>query len=58
MGLSGWFLTAALDYQKIDLIVGDMQVRNIVTGETGGDTDVAGIENETLMISVGGGLRF
>lgn len=58
MGFSGWFLTAALEYQKIDRIVGDMQVVDIVTGESGGDTDVAGIENETLMISVGGGLRF
>ncbi|MDD2240413.1 MAG: omptin family outer membrane protease [Kiritimatiellae bacterium] len=58
MGFSGWFVTAALDYQKIDLIVGDMHVRNTVTGETGGDKDVAGIENKTLLISVGGGLRF
>ena len=58
MGFSGWFVTAALEYQKIDRIVGDMQVVDIVTGESGGDTDVAGIENETLMISVGGGLRF
>lgn len=58
MGFSGWFLTAALEYQKIDRIVGDMQVVDIVTGESGGYTDVAGIENETLMISVGGGLRF
>lgn len=58
MGFSGWFLTAALEYQKIDRIVGDMQMVDIVTGESGGYTDVAGIENETLMISVGGGLRF
>jgi plasminogen activator len=57
-GMNGLFLTAAVDYQKIDLIVGDMEVVNIVTGETGGGEDVAGIENEYLVISLGGGIRF
>jgi plasminogen activator len=54
----GCFLAAALDYQRVDLIIGDMEVRNIVTGETGGDRDVAGIENEYRVISLGGGVRF
>ena len=58
MGFSGWFVTAALDYQKIDLIVGDMQARDGGTGETFSEKDIAGIENNTLLISLGGGLRF
>ena len=56
--LNGLFLSAAVDYQKIDLIVGDMEVTDYSTGETGGDTDVAGIENEYLVISLGLGTRF
>lgn len=52
------FVNAALDYQKIDLIVGDMSVRDGNTGETGGEKDVAGIENKYLVLSVGGGIRF
>ncbi len=55
---NGVFLSAALDYQKIDLIVGDMEVVDASTGESGGDDDVAGIENEYTMISLGGGIRF
>ena len=58
MGFSGWFLTAALDYQKIDRIVGDMQAHDGGTGETFSEKDIAGIENNTLLISLGGGLRF
>jgi outer membrane protease len=58
MGFSGWFLTAGLDYQKIDHILGDMEVRNVETGERGGERDVAGIENEVMVISLGGGVRF
>lgn len=54
----GLFFTAALDYQKIDLIIGDMQVTNYSTGETGGNMDTAGIENEYLIFSLGGGMRF
>lgn len=56
--MNGIFLTAAVDYQKIDLIVGDMEVTDYSTGETGGDTDVAGIENEYLVISLGLGTQF
>ncbi|MDY0146196.1 MAG: omptin family outer membrane protease [Kiritimatiellia bacterium] len=58
MGFSGWFLTAALDYQKIDRIVGDMQAHDGGTGKTFSEKDIAGIENNTLLISLGGGLRF
>ncbi len=56
--LKGVFLAAALDYQKIDLIVGDMEYYNGATGERGGDQDVAGIENDYLILSFGGGIRF
>lgn len=56
--LNGLFLSAAFDYQKIDLIVGDMQVRNVETGEAGGESDVAGIENEYMVFSLGGGIQF
>lgn len=52
------FVSAALDYQKVDLIVGDMAVVNYTTGETGSGKDVAGIENEYVTFSVGGGMRF
>ena len=56
--LKGAFVSAALDYQKIDLMVGDMEVEDISTGDSGGDTDTAGIENNYLMISLGGGFQF
>lgn len=56
--LKGVFLAAALDYQKIDLIVGDMQYTDGATGEVGGGEDMAGIENEYLVLSLGGGVRF
>lgn len=52
------FVAAALDYQKIGLMVGDMEVRNVVTGETGGGKDVAGAENKYVAFSLGAGLRF
>ena len=35
-----------------------MEVRNASTGETGGDPDVAGIENNYLLLSLGGGIQF
>ena len=54
----GAFVSAALDYQKIDLIVGDMEVEDLSSGERGGDTDTAGVENNYLMISLGGGFKF
>ena len=54
----GAFVSAALDYQKIDLMVGDMEVEDISTGERGGDTDTAGIENNYVMFSLGGGFTF
>jgi len=55
---SGAFVSTALDYQKVDLMIGDMEVTNYTTGETGGDSDVAGLENETTMLSLGLGLNF
>ena len=55
---NGLFLTAALDYQQIDLIVGDMEFYSGETGERGGGDDVAGIENEYTILSIGGGVRF
>lgn len=54
----GLFLSAALDYQKIDLIIGDMEVLDATTGEFGGEKDAAGIENEYLAISLGVGKEF
>ncbi len=55
---NGAFCAVGLDYQVVDLIVGDMEVEDYSTGETGSDTDVAGIENNYVVISVGGGVRF
>lgn len=55
---NGLFLTAAVDYQKIDLIVGDMEYYNGGTGEVGGGQDAAGIENEYVILSLGAGVRF
>ena len=52
------FLLAALDYQQVDLIIGDMEVYDTRTGEYGGDADNAGIENEYLVISLGAGMTF
>lgn len=54
----GFFLSAAVDYQKIDLIIGDMEITDAATGETGGDENVAGIENEYVVVSLGGGIHF
>ena len=54
----GAFATAALDYQRVDLIIGDMEVEDYSTGETGGDEDTAGIENDTLVLSLGLGVNF
>jgi outer membrane protease len=56
--MNGTFVSAAVDYQKIDLIIGDMTVTDYSTGETGGDSDVAGIENEYMVISLGLGVDF
>ncbi len=56
--LKGVFLSAAVDVQTIDLIVGDMEAYDASTGESFGDDDVAGIENEYMVISLGGGYRF
>ncbi len=55
---NGAFASAALEYQKIDLIIGDMELEDYSTGETGGDSDVAGIENEYLLLSLGLGIGF
>lgn len=57
-GLNGLFLAAGLDYQKVDLMIGDMEMVDDSTGETGGEADVAGIENEIMVISLGGGIQF
>ena len=56
--LKGAFLAAALDVQTIDLIVGDMEYYDASTGEYGGDEDIAGIENESMVFSLGGGYQF
>lgn len=56
--LQGAFLAAALDVQTIDLIVGDMEYYDASTGERGGGRDLAGIENEYWVLSLGGGYRF
>ena len=57
--LKGAFLAAAFDMQTIDLIVGDMEMYG---DETNGlvykDNDVAGIENNYTVFSLGGGYRF
>ncbi len=55
---NGAFVTAALDYQRIDLIIGDMEVEDYSTGERGGDDDTAGLENEYLVLSLGLGVYF
>ncbi len=52
------FASVALDYQKVGLIIGDMEMYEVSTGETSWAADVAGIENEYLVLSIGGGLRF
>ena len=54
----GLFLTAAVDFQAVDLIVGDMELEDYSTGETDSASDIAGIENEFMVISLGGGFRF
>ena len=54
----GAFVSAALDYQSVDLIVGDMEVYDAATGMYGGEQDVAGIENRHLVWSLGLGAKF
>lgn len=54
----GAFVSAALDYQKIDMIVGDTEVYDASTGETSKSSDTAGIENDYLILSLGGGIQF
>lgn len=56
--LDGVFLAAAFDVQTIDLIIGDMEYYDASTGERGGDEDIAGIENEYWILSLGGGYQF
>ena len=55
---NGAFVTAALDFQQIDLMIGDMEVEDYSTGETGGEDDVAGLENEYQVLSLGLGVNF
>lgn len=55
---NGFFVSAAVDYQVIDRIIGDMYVADYVEREYGFDEDVAGLENEYLVFSLGCGLRF
>ena len=57
--LKGAFLAAAFDVQTIDLIVGDMEMYGDETdGIVYESEDVAGIENEYWVLSLGGGYRF
>lgn len=56
--IRGLYLSAAADYQKIGLIVGDMEFYDASTGETGGGEDVAGVENEYFIVSLGVGYQF
>lgn len=52
------FVAVSLDYQKLDLMIGDMEYTDYSTGESSGDDDVAGIENEYMTFSIGGGVTF
>lgn len=52
------YLLAAIDYQVIDLIVGDMEATDYSTGEFFFAEDAAGIENEYVSFSVGMGWQF
>jgi plasminogen activator len=52
------FVSAALDYQKIGLIVGDVEMREGSHGAPEKFEDGAGIENEYLVYSLGGGVKF
>ncbi len=54
----GVYVSAAVDYQQIDRMIGDMVIRDEATGQSGVETDAAGVENRYWMISLGGGLRF
>jgi plasminogen activator len=45
-------------YQKIDLIIGDMEIDSYGTGETEFIEDAAGIENEYSIISISAGFTF
>lgn len=56
--LDGVFIALAVDVQRIDLIVGDMEYYDASTDQYGGDEDVAGIENEYVAVSFGAGYRF
>ena len=56
--LGGAFAFASVDYQAVDLIVGDSEMREGFYGEKETMEDGAGIENEYTAFSVGGGLRF
>lgn len=49
---------AAIDYQVIDLIIGDMEALDYSTGEFFAEKDIAGIENEYVAFSLGLGYRF
>ena len=57
-GAANVFVSASVDYQVLDLMIGDMEYTDYSTGETGGDSDVAGIENEYVSISIGCGVSF
>jgi plasminogen activator len=58
LGMDNVFVSASLDYQVLDLMIGDMEVTDYSTGETGGDSDVAGMENEYVTLSIGCGMNF
>jgi len=52
------FVTASVDYQSVDLIVGDMEALDYSIGEVFFSEDSAGIENEYVAFSVGIGYLF
>ena len=52
------FVIGAIDYQVIDLIVGDMEAYDYSTGETFFGEGAAGIENEYVAVTFGVGCHF
>ena len=54
----GLFLATALDYQRISLIVGDLEFYDDITGEVLRADNTAGIENRYVILSLGCGVRF
>jgi len=55
---SGVFISAAVDYQSIDRIIGDLTLVEKSTGKTWAYPDFAGIENSYTAFSLGLGMVF